>query len=376
MFNVSNWFFVVFQIACAKAPSLNSLIGFRLLAGIGGSGSITLGPGAIADMFDTVERGTATSIWALGPLLGPVVGPVPGGFIGQEKGWRWVFWVLLIFGGALAALITVFYRETCAPVIMRWKTERLRKELKRDDLRSAYDLSDTATFSARRVLARGLNRPMILLFKSPIMILLSTYMAFVYGLLYLFFTTIPTVFQEMYHFSVGISGLAFLGIAVGFLIAEFIIVLTSDRYVKRRMAKNNGIATPEMRLPIMTAFAFLMPPAFFGYGWTAYYKVHWIVPIIFEAPFAMAVIGIFLPVQTYVIDCYPKYAASANAALACARSVVGAVLPVAGPRMFEDLGLGWGNSTLGFLALAFAFIPIFFNRYGAFIRQKFPVNLD
>ena len=34
---------------------------------------------------------------ALGPILGPVIGPIAGGFIGQDIGWRWTFWVILIF---------------------------------------------------------------------------------------------------------------------------------------------------------------------------------------------------------------------------------------------------------------------------------------
>ena len=55
--------------------------------------------------------------------------------------------------------------------------------------------------------------------------------------------------------------------------------------------------------------------------------------------------------------------------------MLGALLPLAGPRMFESLGLGWGNSLLGFLALAFVPAPILFSRYGKVIRERFPVNL-
>lgn len=86
--------------------------------------------------------------------------------------------------------------------------------------------------------------------------------------------------------------------------------------------------------------------------------------------------GLFMPIQTYVIDCYPAYAASANAILTATRSLVGALVPLAGPSMFNSLGLGWGNSLLGFLALAFVPIPILFTRYGKAIREKFPVNFD
>lgn len=44
----------------------------------------------VSDLFDSNERGVATAVFALGPLLGPVIGPIVGGFLSQEAGWRWV----------------------------------------------------------------------------------------------------------------------------------------------------------------------------------------------------------------------------------------------------------------------------------------------
>ncbi|KAI5299074.1 hypothetical protein KEM56_003545 [Ascosphaera pollenicola] len=373
--DMANWFFTIWQIGCAKAPNMTCLIIFRLLAGIGGSGCITLGAGIIADMFPTAERGTATAVWGLGPLLGPVLGPIMGGFIGQNKGWRWVFWVLLIISGAASAFLSVCNRETYAPVLIKWKTQRLQKETKRNDLRSAYQVTGEVQ-TPRQLLSRGLQRPLILLCNSPIMALLSTYIALIYGLMYLFFTTIPTVFRQDYHFKLGVTGLTYLGLGIGFMIGMAVVAATSDPMLRRLTARNNGVATPEMRLPLMIIFSCILPISFFWYGWTTDKEVFWLVPIIGMVPFSIGVVGIWMPIQTYVIDCYPQYAASANAALACARSVVGACLPIAGPKMFGNLGLGWGNSLLGFIALAFVPMPILFNRYGAKIRERFPINLD
>ena len=84
----ANVFFCVWQIGCALAPSISTLIVFRFLAGIGGSGCLTIGGGVIADLFHPEQRGIATAIYSLGPLLGPVVGPVCGGFIAERAGWR------------------------------------------------------------------------------------------------------------------------------------------------------------------------------------------------------------------------------------------------------------------------------------------------
>ncbi len=81
----ANALFVLWQIGCALAPNVKSLIIFRPLAGIGGSGCVTLGAGVIADLFVVEERGLASSIWSLGPLIGPVVGPICGGFVGKSS---------------------------------------------------------------------------------------------------------------------------------------------------------------------------------------------------------------------------------------------------------------------------------------------------
>lgn len=166
---------MVWQIGCALAQNIETLIVCRLFAGIGGSGCLTLGAGVIADLFPTEQRGMATSIWAMGPLVGPVVGPIAGGFLGEEVGWRWVFWLLLIAGGAMSLGVEILNQETYAAVLIRWKTEKLAKETGRTDLKSAYE-ADKEPASPRQVLMQGLMRPLLLFYKSPIVLLLSLYM--------------------------------------------------------------------------------------------------------------------------------------------------------------------------------------------------------
>ncbi|KAL2843087.1 major facilitator superfamily domain-containing protein [Aspergillus pseudodeflectus] len=369
----ANWFFVAWQIGCALAPDIASLIVFRFLAGIGGCGCLTLGAGVIADLFPIEKRGLATSIWSIGPLLGPVVGPIAGGFIGQSLGWRWVYWILLIIGGTFALGVELFIKETYAPVIIRRKTAKLAKELGRNDLRSAYDPEEG--ISPATILKQGLKRPILLLFKSPIISFLATYMSICYGLLYLFFTTIPSVFENQYGFSPGITGLAYIGLGLGFIFGLVITATTSDKILMKLAARSGGKLEPEMRLPLLVFWAALLPVSFFWYGWSADKQVHWIVPIIGMAPFGLAMMGVWMPIQIYTIDCYPAYAASANAALTASRSLVGALLPLAGPKMFQTLGLGWGNSLLGFVAVSFVPIGMLLTKYGKMIREKYPVKL-
>lgn len=111
------------------------------------------------------------------------------------------------------------------------------------------------------------------------------------------------------------------------------------------------------------------------YGWSTHFHTHWIVPIIGLLPFGFGMMGIFAPIQTYLIDSFPRYAASAVAGLTAIRCLFGAVLPLAGPTMYESLGLGWGNSLLGFLAIAMIPFPAIIYKYGAVVRNKWPVNV-
>lgn len=76
-------------------------------------------------------------------------------------------------------------------------------------------------------------------------------------------------------------------------------------------------------------------------------------------------------VQNYLLDTYPRYAASTTAALTVLRSLLGALLPLGGLQMYDALGLGWGNSLLAFVALALVPIPLVFYRFGERLRNRF-----
>lgn len=118
-----------------------------------------------------------------------------------------------------------------------------------------------------------------MLFLSPIVFLLSLYVGVIYGYLYLLFTTISEVFEGQYGFSQGSVGLSYLGIGIGSLIGLTVLGSTSDRLLKY-LSEKNGVKKPEYRLPAMIPGSFFVPISLFMYGWTAYYKTHWIVPII------------------------------------------------------------------------------------------------
>ena len=96
----------------------------------------------------------------------------------------------------------------------------------------------------------------------------------------------------------------------------------------------------------------------------------WLVPIIGTGLVGIGLLATFMPIQTYLVDAFTVYAASALAANTVLRSLVGALLPLAGRKMYATLGLGWGNSLLAFIALAMCPIPYVFYKYGERIRKS------
>jgi hypothetical protein len=118
--------------------------------------------------------------------------------------------------------------------------------------------------------------------------------------------------------------------------------------LKRR---NHGIGAPEFRIPmLLPASGLLLPLGFLLYGWSAEYKLHWILPNIGAFIFAAGIMIGFNALVTYVLDSYAKYAASASAATAVLRSVAAFLLPLGAGQLYNQLGWGWGNTLLGALA--------------------------
>ncbi|GJC91176.1 cycloheximide resistance protein [Colletotrichum higginsianum] len=363
--------FVVFNVACAVANSFGSLVVYRLLAGIAGSCAGTLGASSIADMIAREKRGTVMSAYIMGPTLGPTIGPIIGGNITAAAGWRWGFWLMAIASGVMAVFVVLFLHESYPYVILKRKTARLRRTTGNQNLRSALDTSKTPS----QLFAFSILRPFKMLV-SPIVFLMSAYAATVFSYAYLCFTTFPRIFKDQYGFGSGASGLTSIGIGVGFIVGLLFVGAVSDRWSAHLTKENGGVAKPEYRLPTFVVGAVFVPIGLFWYGWSAEYKAHWIVPIIGTAFTGIGIVTAYTTTATYLIDAYTVFSASVMAASAILRCLFGALLPLAGSAMFDALGVGWGNSVLGFISLAFLPLPFILFFYGERIRKSRLFKMD
>ncbi|PGH14033.1 hypothetical protein AJ79_03302 [Helicocarpus griseus UAMH5409] len=358
--------FVIFIIPCGLSTNVAELVVFRFLGAVAGSAMVSSAPGSVADIVDDEHRALAFSVWSIGPLNGPVFGPIIGGYVAQYLGWRWMNWISMILGG-VALLCMCVMKETYTPVLLRRKAARLRKEL--DDPRwwSRYD-QRTSVISILKI---NLSRPFVMAVVEPICIFWNLYIAVVYAILYLCFVAYPIVFRQIRGWSVGESGLAFLGIGVGSLTTIALEPLLRRMINRHKLDPETGKVPPESMVSVVCIAAFLIPVGELWFAWTcAPSKIHWIAPILAGIPFGAGNTAVFIYASNYLTFSYGVYAASAMAGNSVMRSTLGGVLPLVGPAMYSRLGPNWAGTLLGLLEVAIIPIPIVFYKYGHKIRRK------
>ncbi|KAJ5083660.1 hypothetical protein N7456_013087 [Penicillium angulare] len=358
--------FTVLIIPCALAKSVTALIVVRFIGALFGSVMISTAPGMVADLVDDDNRALAISIWSIGPLNGPVLGPVIGGFVTQYLGWRWMCWIALILSG-VSLVFAFILKETYGPTILQQKAARLRKET--DDSRwwSRYD-SQEGIFE---ILKLNLSRPFVMAVTEPICIFWDIYVAIVYGILYLCFVAYPIVFEDIRGWSLGMSGLSFLGIGLGVLITIACEPLARRLINSHKIDPETGKVYPEAMVSVICICSILIPIGELWFAWTcAPASIHWIVPLLAGVPFGAGNTGVFIYAQNYLTGSYGMYAASALAGNSVIRSILGGVLPIAGTYMYNSLGSNWSGTLLGLLEVVIVPIPFVFYKYGHKIREK------
>ncbi|KGO77178.1 Major facilitator superfamily domain, general substrate transporter [Penicillium italicum] len=368
VYRVSSIFYLGFTAGCARSTHVAEFLVFRLCTGLSAASYMSTGGGTVADLLPKEERGVAMALFTAGPLLGPVIGPIVGGFVTENLSWRWTFYIILMLAGAVAVASFMFMRETSAVSILNEKAARLRKETGNPNLRAKGDKQ----IPVSKLIAHAVTRPATFLVRSPVLFLISLYIAFNFGVTMLLFATFPLVFETYYGWSVGVSGLAYIGVGIGCAVGVLIFANLSDRLLHAE----GGNFRAERRLILMMWVSPLFPIGLFIYGWTVQYRVHWVVPIIGTAICGPGAVVISSSAQTYIIDIFgPQTAASAMGALTILRNLTGAFLPLAAPSLYAHLDMGWGNSLLAFITIGFIPIPFLFYLKGEWLREKFPVKV-
>jgi DHA2 family multidrug resistance protein len=118
---------VMFTVAsglCGLSTSLGELIAFRVLQGLAGGGLQPSSQGVLLDAFPPEKQGSAMTLFAIAALLAPVVGPTLGGYITDNYGWRWIFYLNLPVGTLAYVVCKMVVVD---PDYLKQQTAKLRK---------------------------------------------------------------------------------------------------------------------------------------------------------------------------------------------------------------------------------------------------------
>ncbi|KAL2830798.1 putative bicyclomycin resistance protein [Aspergillus cavernicola] len=360
--------FAIFCLGVASATNIQTVMLCRFWAGIFAASPMTIAGAVFADLFNGQTRGPATCIFSMNILMGPMLAPSVGGFICQSSlGWRWTAWLGSLMGFTGFILSALALDETYAPVLLTSKASALRHATGNWNLHSKHE---EIILDWKTLVLTYLARPLQLLCTEPLVALISIYLAFIYGIMYLFLTAYPMVFQQVHGFRPGIAGLAYLGIAVGMLIGGVYVISTQPSYY-RKLKANNGVIIPEWRLPPAMAGSVAFATGVFWFGWSGYQSnTHWIVPVLSGLPTGFGLFCIFQQLLNYLFDMYLPYAASVNAGSSVLRSLCGFGFPLFAKSLFDALGINWASTLLGCIAAMCVTLPWVFYRWGPQMRAR------
>ncbi|OCK97540.1 major facilitator superfamily transporter [Cenococcum geophilum 1.58] len=360
--------FSIFSIAVAVGKDLQTVLICRFWSGFFGACPLACVAAVFSDMFNNRTRGIAITVFSMTVFTGPLLAPFIGGFIvTSHLGWRWTEYIVAIMGFVAFGLNLIFLRETYPPVVLVSKAEELRRRTKNWGIHAKQEEIEV---DFRELIEKNFSRPLRMLVLEPIVLLLSIYMSFIYGLLYLFLTAYPIVFQRIHGFSPGVGGLPFFGMIIGQLSAGLFIVLRQPSYQKK-LAANNDKPIPEWRLPEVIIGGVAFSLGLFWFGWSGYRAdIHWIVPTLSGLLTGFGLLSIFLQSLNYLVDAYLMFAASAIAANTLLRSLFGAIFPLFAVYMIDGMGVQWAGTLLGCVAALLVPVPVWFYLRGAKIREK------
>lgn len=185
------------SIACVIAPSIEWLIGARILQAVGGASGLVIARAILSDLYGTEEMAGKLATVVMVMVVAPTIAPLAGGFLTGWFGWRSIFVLVSILGLMVIG------------AILRWLPETLRNE----------------AGTPRPSLASGVSG----LLRRPLFHAYSLQSVFALGMFYVFISTAPYLMESVMGRSAREYGIWFLLLAAGYMLGN----LTSSHYSGR-----------------------------------------------------------------------------------------------------------------------------------------------
>lgn len=305
--------FTVTSFLCGAAPTLETLILFRVLQGAAGGALIPMSQAIVMEAFPFQERGMAMAVFGVGAMFGPVIGPALGGWVTDNINWRWIFYINVPFGILAVILVSYFVfdpdylKERARMLVDYWGLAllciglgALQIVLDKGQLEDWFSSSFIIIFSGIAVLGLAalvyieLRQPHpvvnLRLFRSPTFAI-GNFLMFLFGFcLYGAVVMIPLFLQTLMGYNATLAGLVLApgGVATLFTMP---LVGAALRRVDSRLFLVCGFATSAVALFIMQGFN--LEASLWDFIWPR---------IILGCGFGM----IFVPLSTTTLSVIPR----------------------------------------------------------------------
>ena len=103
--------FTAASFFCGAAHTLGLLIFWRIVQGIGGGALMTVSQAVLFEAFPPEEAGMAMALFGVGVMVGPTIGPTLGGWLTDNYGWPWIFYVNIPVGILAAVMIAAYVHD-------------------------------------------------------------------------------------------------------------------------------------------------------------------------------------------------------------------------------------------------------------------------
>ncbi|KAH8702210.1 major facilitator superfamily domain-containing protein [Talaromyces proteolyticus] len=388
VFVVSSLLLCITNIWGATSTSYHSLLNSRFIAGFAGSSTEALGAAIINDLFFLHERGFQIGIYIIFLSCGNSVGPLLAGFVDEKIGWRWFYWVMVIFTASNFLSVLFLVPETRYE--RHFGQENDENNSKNPVNTVQHDIKSIPThcsevpspskmtyFQSLRLFSGVPRTNLINLFVRPFPLI--AYPAVMWAFLSYSIclacviasgTLNPFVLQAPpYLFSSGIQGLINIPAIIGNLVGAVCGGYLTDIYSARYARKNDGYFLPESRLVLCIIPTVLTGSGLLMFGFGCDQTSHWAVIYVGYGLINTGLTGIASIGMTYVMDSYYPIAAEALLLVNGLKNIVAfgflyGIVPWWSASGFAKM---YGALTGIFIAIAALGIPLYL--FGAKIRH-------
>ena len=378
------------NIGLALQRNYAALMVLRCVQSAGGSGTVVLAYGVVADLVTSSDRGMYIAYTSVTSILAPVAGPVIGGVLAQYGGWWWIFWFLAILSGVYLVSFALFLPETCRhvvgdgsippPPLNQSLTDIIRHK---NRIKAGHVVDPAQLESVRKNYHLAFPNPLSTLIiatdKEAALILFCG--GVTVALFYAMTTAIPSQFGRIYGFDELQLGLVYVPFGAGSLISAFTTGKLVDLNYRRHAARHGFPTTrnryqdltdfpiEQARLEIALPLLYLGVLGLIGYGWTLHYETNLAGPLILLFVFGYGTMAGFQVLQTLMIDMNPGNAAAATAANNLFRCLLSAGATAVVVPMIDRMGVGWAYTFASLLWFVLSPSLLAMPRYGPAWRK-------